>query len=210
MSSRVNLVATGTGWRPGLPTWILRRAGGIRSSCCAARQRGGRISSAWLALWPIGSATTSPLQSPVSNRAEYMTEPRLSWPPVVRPAPAAPALALVGLAARVQARPGRTAHAHRCAVENPVESAEQAARGRRACRVEEMVGAGFAWLLAFLPHIIDDRAVPVPERMDVGIMRAGTRQSGLEAAIFGGHEELVAGAAGGPIALLPSPLYVPK
>src|SRR6218665_2524121 len=69
MSSRVYLLATGTGWRPGLPTWILRRAAGIRSSCCAARQRGGRISSASLAFSPIASAPTAPPHIPARLRA---------------------------------------------------------------------------------------------------------------------------------------------
>src|SRR6218665_2206433 len=143
MSSRVNLLATGTGWRPGLPTWILRRAAGIRSSCCAARQRGGRISSASLAFWPIGSAPASPLHSPLSKPPQQTNQPPLTLlPPIATPIAGVDpgrihARALAELAARVQARTGRTAHAHRCAVENLVKSAEQAARGRRACRVEE-------------------------------------------------------------------------
>src|SRR6218665_2174273 len=41
MSSRVNLLATGTGRRPGLPPWILQPPAPIPSTCAPPRRGGG-------------------------------------------------------------------------------------------------------------------------------------------------------------------------
>src|SRR6218665_3929336 len=106
--------------------------------------------------------------------------------------------------ARVQAAAGDMAHAARCLAENTIQSAEQATRGRRLGAVDQMVAAGLARLIGFLPDSIVVIAVLVLERIAPSIMGLATGKIGGsgKTTIFGGHEQMIFAAAFGSVILI--------